>query len=101
MDDCELDLLLKELEADHSDALKYIDRELEKKATTLVVDDYDILQKIGQGTFGEVFKARHKRSKEQFALKRLKTEQESEGVCCELFFVFSSFLLPHSGKYEF
>lgn len=81
MDDCELDLLLKELEADHSDALKYIDRELEKKATTLVVDDYDILQKIGQGTFGEVFKARHKRSKEQFALKRLKTEQETEGVC--------------------
>ncbi|THD28676.1 Cell division protein kinase 9-B [Fasciola hepatica] len=79
MDDCELDLLLKELEADHSDALKYIDCELEKKATTLVVDDYDILQKIGQGTFGEVFKARHKRSKEQFALKRLKTEQETEG----------------------
>ncbi|CAL8090480.1 unnamed protein product [Calicophoron daubneyi] len=79
MDDCELDLLRKELEADHTDALKYVDRELEKKARTVVVDDYERLENIGQGTFGEVFKVRHKVTKEQFALKRLKIEQETEG----------------------
>lgn len=79
MDDCELDLLLKELEADYSDALKYVDRELEKKASTMAVDDYERLQKIGQGTFGEVFRVCHKVSKQFYALKRLRMEQESEG----------------------
>ncbi|CAH8607912.1 unnamed protein product [Heterobilharzia americana] len=79
MDDCELDLLLKELEADYTDALKYVDRELEKKTTTMVVDDYERLQKIGQGTFGEVFRVRHRVTKQIYALKRLKIEQETEG----------------------
>lgn len=84
MDDCELDLIVKELEADQTEALKYIDRELEKRTTTTPVDDYIRLQKVGQGTFGEVFKVQHKISKEFFALKRLKMEKETEGVCLHI-----------------
>uniref|UniRef100_A0A183SR89 Cyclin-dependent kinase 9 n=2 Tax=Schistocephalus solidus TaxID=70667 RepID=A0A183SR89_SCHSO len=79
MDDCELELIVKELEADHSEALKEIDRELDAKTSTLSVDDYEKIQKVGQGTFGEVFKVRHKTTKEIFALKRLKIEKETEG----------------------
>lgn len=79
MDDCELDLIVKELESDQSEALKILDRELEKKTTTLSISDYENFQKVGQGTFGEVFKVRHKGTKKHYALKRLKMEQETEG----------------------
>ncbi len=91
MDDCELDLIAKELEADQTEAFKLIDRELEKKSTTIPVDNYTRIQKVGQGTFGEVFKVQHKTTKELFALKRLRMEKETEGVrmMCR-FFYFSS-----------
>ncbi|VEL27473.1 unnamed protein product [Protopolystoma xenopodis] len=59
--------------------MKLVDRELEKKSTTTGVDEYERLTKIGQGTFGEVFKVRHKMTKKHYALKRLKMEQETEG----------------------
>ncbi|KAL3319505.1 P-TEFb-associated cyclin-dependent protein kinase Cdk9 [Cichlidogyrus casuarinus] len=80
MDECELDLLAKELEADMSSVFKDIDREIEKKTATLSIEEYESIQKIGQGTFGEVFKVRHKKTKQHFALKRLKMEKEAEGV---------------------
>lgn len=42
---------------------------------------YEKVTKIGQGTFGEVFKARHKNSNKKFvALKRVLMENEKEGV---------------------
>ena len=44
------------------------------------VDQYEKLQKIGQGTFGEVFKVRDIQTKKYYALKRIKLEQEKEGV---------------------
>ena len=38
------------------------------------------MAKIGQGTFGEVFKARHKKTKKIVALKKVLMENEKEGV---------------------
>jgi len=41
---------------------------------------YENLAKIGQGTFGEVYKARCRRSNDIVALKKVLTENEKEGV---------------------
>ncbi|XP_076050954.1 cyclin-dependent kinase 9-like [Oratosquilla oratoria] len=43
------------------------------------VSKYEKLDKIGQGTFGEVFKARHKKTKKTVALKKVLMENEKEG----------------------
>ncbi|XP_053207217.1 cyclin-dependent kinase 9-like [Panonychus citri] len=40
---------------------------------------YERLAKIGQGTFGEVFKAKHKQSKKFVALKKVLMDNEKEG----------------------
>lgn len=52
------------------------------------VGKYEKMAKIGQGTFGEVFKARHKKNKKIVALKKVLMENEKEGVSD-----FSCFLL--------
>lgn len=44
------------------------------------VNKYEKMAKIGQGTFGEVFKARHKKTKKIVALKKVLMENEKEGV---------------------
>ena len=43
------------------------------------VSKYEKISKIGQGTFGEVFKARHKESRRIVALKKVLMENEKEG----------------------
>jgi serine/threonine protein kinase len=43
------------------------------------VDLYEILTKIGEGTYGEVFKARDKQTGELCALKKVRLENEKEG----------------------
>ncbi|CAF3877203.1 unnamed protein product [Rotaria sp. Silwood2] len=43
------------------------------------VDMYEILAKIGEGTYGEVFKAREKETGDLCALKKVRLENEKEG----------------------
>lgn len=43
------------------------------------LDHYEKLQKIGEGTYGSVYKARCRETNEYVALKKLKLENETEG----------------------
>uniref|UniRef100_A0A8C0N0A9 Cyclin-dependent kinase 9 n=3 Tax=Canis lupus TaxID=9612 RepID=A0A8C0N0A9_CANLF len=43
------------------------------------VSKYEKLAKIGQGTFGEVFKAKHRKTGKKVALKKVLMENEKEG----------------------
>ncbi|KAI6656333.1 Cyclin-dependent kinase 11B isoform X2 [Oopsacas minuta] len=45
----------------------------------VTVDHYEILNRIEEGTFGVVYRAKDKRTGETVALKRLKMEKEKEG----------------------
>lgn len=44
------------------------------------MDQYEKIEKIGEGTYGTVYKAKHKTSKEIVALKRVRLDDEDEGV---------------------
>lgn len=43
-------------------------------------DRYERIERIGEGTYGVVFKARDMVQKEIVALKKIKLENEDEGV---------------------
>lgn len=43
-------------------------------------DKYDKLEKVGEGTYGIVYKARDIQTNEIVALKKIKLENEDEGV---------------------
>lgn len=43
------------------------------------VEKYEKITKIGKGTFGEVFRAKHKVTKKEVALKRILMDNEQEG----------------------
>lgn len=45
-----------------------------------MLDNYDKLEKIGEGTYGVVYKARHRESGRFVALKKIRLESEDEGV---------------------
>jgi len=49
-------------------------------AKPLITDKYEKLQKIGEGTYGDVYKARDKASNKIVALKKIKLEHTEEGV---------------------
>ncbi|CAL1530848.1 unnamed protein product [Lymnaea stagnalis] len=44
------------------------------------MDDYSKIEKIGEGTYGVVYKGRHKKSNRLVALKKIRLESEEEGV---------------------
>ncbi|KAF9351545.1 Cyclin-dependent kinase 10 [Mortierella sp. NVP85] len=45
-----------------------------------IVDDFEKLNKVGEGTYGVVYRARDKRSNEIVALKRIRMERENDGL---------------------
>ncbi|XP_005111813.1 cyclin-dependent kinase 1 isoform X2 [Aplysia californica] len=44
------------------------------------MDEYSKIEKIGEGTYGVVYKGRHKKSNRLVALKKIRLENEEEGV---------------------
>ena len=44
------------------------------------LDQYEKLEKLGEGTYGVVSKARNKKTDEVVALKKIRLEQEDEGI---------------------
>lgn len=44
------------------------------------MDDYIKIEKIGEGTYGVVYKGRHKKTNQIVALKKIRLESEEEGV---------------------
>ncbi|XP_028415487.1 cyclin-dependent kinase 2-like [Dendronephthya gigantea] len=44
------------------------------------ISDYERIEKVGEGTYGVVYKARNKENNEMVALKKIRLDTESEGV---------------------
>lgn len=44
------------------------------------VSDYEKIEKIGEGTYGVVYKARNKHTGKLVALKKIRLDSEEEGV---------------------
>lgn len=44
------------------------------------MEDYALLEKIGEGTFGQVFRAKHRRTGEVLALKKVRLKRVEDGV---------------------
>ena len=44
------------------------------------MEAYQKLEKIGEGTYGVVYKAKHRDTRTIIALKKIRLEQEDEGV---------------------
>jgi serine/threonine protein kinase len=46
----------------------------------MIMEEYEKIEKIGEGTYGVVYKSKHKVTGEIVALKKIRLEQEDEGV---------------------
>ncbi|KAI7688309.1 hypothetical protein SSS_09217 [Sarcoptes scabiei] len=45
-----------------------------------MMENYQKIEKIGEGTYGVVYKAKHKKTSELVALKKIRLENEDDGV---------------------
>ncbi|CAG2181922.1 unnamed protein product [Oppiella nova] len=45
-----------------------------------MMEDFEKIEKIGEGTYGVVYKAKNKKTNELVALKKIRLENEDEGV---------------------
>ncbi|KRY35455.1 Cyclin-dependent kinase 12 [Trichinella spiralis] len=52
---------------------------LESKWSVACVDEYEVLQQIGEGTYGQVYKAKHRGLNDLVALKKVRLDNEKEG----------------------
>ncbi|KAG0286261.1 Cyclin-dependent kinase 10 [Linnemannia gamsii] len=48
--------------------------------TSRVVDDFEKLNKVGEGTYGVVYRAKDKKTNDIVALKRIRMERENDGL---------------------
>ncbi|KAF9083918.1 Cyclin-dependent kinase 10 [Mortierella sp. AD031] len=48
--------------------------------TSRIVDDFEKLNKVGEGTYGVVYRAKDKKTNEIVALKRIRMERENDGL---------------------
>lgn len=55
-------------------------REFCRKSQKGMAADYATLEKIGEGTFGQVFRAKHRRTGEVFALKKIRLRRAEDGL---------------------
>ena len=44
------------------------------------LDKYEKIEKVGEGTYGVVYKCKHKKTNEYVALKKIRLENEDEGI---------------------
>lgn len=51
-----------------------------ERSEVMSIEDYVKLEKIGEGTYGVVYKARNKKTGKFAALKKIRLESEEEGV---------------------
>jgi serine/threonine protein kinase len=56
-----------------------VDLDLREYAPTRGIATFELLDQIGEGTYGQVYKARDLLSRQLVALKRIRVEQEREG----------------------
>jgi serine/threonine-protein kinase BUR1 len=51
------------------------------------IDDYQLVQLLGEGTYGEVHKAIHKKTGNVVAIKKLKLINDEQGVSHEIHYL--------------
>ena len=55
-------------------------QELDKESWTAVEKDYKLLESVGEGSYGQVRKAKHIASRNKVAIKRITVDEESRLV---------------------